>query len=285
MIQARRIILLGPPGAGKGTQAKQLAETAGYVHLSTGDLFREAIAKNTPLGRQVQPILAAGQLVPDEVTIRVLEEAIIAAGERARQGVIFDGFPRTIPQAEALDRFLQGRGEPLDRVVLINVSDEVVVERVSNRRSCSDSACGQVYNLISKPPKVAGRCDICGKDLVLRPDDMPQTVRARQQKYWQNTAPLIEYYRSRGLLIEVRSEGTIAQTTAAVSSAVGLVPPPTPASAKPMPSPKAVPAPKPKPKAKPKPKPKAKTKPKPKPKAKTKQRAKARVRRGKARRK
>jgi adenylate kinase len=222
MARARRIILLGPPGAGKGTQAKQLAEAAGVLHLSTGDLLREAVARGTPLGLQAHPIMAAGGLVPDDLVIGLLREALNAAGERGRAGVVFDGFPRTPPQAEALDKLLAERGEALDRVVLINTSDDVVVTRVSSRRSCAQASCGAVYNLISRPPKVAGKCDRCGGELALRSDDQPETVRARQQKYWQNTAPLIQFYRARSLLVEVPGNGTIEEVTRGVKEAVGL---------------------------------------------------------------
>ena len=265
MALARRIILLGPPGAGKGTQAKQLAEAAGFLHLSTGDLLREAVARGTPLGLQAQPIMAAGGLVPDDLVIGLLREALDAAGARGRAGVVFDGFPRTPPQAEALDRLLAGRGEAIDRVVLINTSDDVVVQRVSSRRSCANAQCGAVYNLVSLPPQAAGKCDKCGGELVLRSDDQPETVRARQQKYWQNTAPLIGFYRARNLLVEVPGNGTIEEVTRGVKAAVGLaaaapVPAAPPAATPPARSAAARPVAKPKRKAKPRPK--AKTRPK-----------------------
>jgi len=281
MALARRIILLGPPGAGKGTQAKQLAEAAGFLHLSTGDLLREAVARGTPLGLQAQPIMAAGGLVPDDLVIGLLREALDAAGARGRAGVVFDGFPRTPPQAEALDQLLAGRGEAIDRVVLINTSDDVVVARVSSRRSCANAQCGAVYNLISMPPKAAGKCDKCGGELVLRSDDQPETVRARQQKYWQNTAPLIGFYRARNLLIEVPGNGTIEEVTRGVKGAVGFASPAPAPAAPPAAKPPARPAAarriaKPKPKAKAKARPKRKAKPKARPKRKAKPKARAR---------
>lgn len=218
----RRIILLGPPGAGKGTQAKQLAEVAGFLHLSTGDLLRSAVARGTPLGQVAEPIMKSGGLVPDDLVIGLLKEALEGAAGKVQAGVVFDGFPRTTAQADALGCMLTARGEAIDCVVLINTADDVIVERVSARRSCSNAQCGAVYNLVSKPPRVEGTCDLCGCSVVLRSDDRPETVRARQQKYWQNTAPLIDYYKQRGLLSEVPGNGTIDEVTMGVRAAVGV---------------------------------------------------------------
>lgn len=218
----RRIILLGPPGAGKGTQAKQLAEVAGFLHLSTGDLLRSSVARGTPLGQIAKPIMEAGGLVPDDLVIGLLNEALEGSAEKVQAGVVFDGFPRTPAQAEALDKMLSARGEAIDCVVLINTADEVIIQRVSARRSCSNAQCGAVYNLVSKPPRVEGKCDLCGGAVVLRSDDQPETVRARQQKYWQSTAPLIDYYKQRGLLTEVPGNGTIDEVTKGVREAVGV---------------------------------------------------------------
>ncbi len=218
----RRIILLGPPGAGKGTQAKQLAEVAGFLHLSTGDLLRSAVARGTPLGQVAEPIMKSGGLVPDDLVIGLLKEALEGAAGKVQAGVVFDGFPRTTVQADALGCMLTARSEAIDCVVLINTADDVIVDRVSARRSCSNAQCGAVYNLVSKPPRVEGKCDLCGSSVVLRSDDRPETVRARQQKYWQNTAPLIDYYKQRGLLSEVPGNGTIDEVTKGVRAAVGV---------------------------------------------------------------
>ena len=267
----RRIILLGPPGAGKGTQAKEVAEVGGFLHLSTGDLLRSSVAQGTPLGQIAKPIMESGGLVPDDLVIDLLKEALESSSETAALGVIFDGFPRTLAQAEALDRMLAARNEAIDCVVLINTSDEVIVERVCARRSCSNAQCGAVYNLVSKPPRVEGICDLCGSDVILRSDDQPETVRARQQKYWQNTAPLIDYYKQRGLLSEVPGNGTIEEVSQGVRLAVGV----GASAAEVLPS---VNAPRVKPKAKAKRKPKAKTKPKVKPKAKAKAKPKTKKR-------
>jgi adenylate kinase len=271
MAQANRIVLLGPPGAGKGTQAKRLAARCGGVHLSTGDLLRDAVARGTALGLQARPIMAAGGLVSDELVCGLLKEALAAAGPG--KPVVFDGFPRTTVQAEALDRILAEGAAALDRVVLINTSDEAVVQRLSSRRSCSNPQCGAVFSLTASPPRIAGKCDVCGSDLVLREDDRPETVRARQQEYWRRTAPLIELYRQRSLLAEVPGDGTIEEVTRGVLAAAGWAEPAAaPAVAAPAPEP---PTELPEPEARPKPTPKAKPGRRPKRKAKPAKKAKA----------
>ncbi|GMV80952.1 MAG: adenylate kinase [Planctomycetota bacterium] len=214
---APRLILLGPPGAGKGTQAKRLAERWNWRHIATGDLFRDAVRKESPLGKQVKPILEAGGLVSNELVVGLVRETL-AEEIGADRGIIFDGFPRTLPQAIALDEFLMQYNQSITTVVLINTGDDIVVHRVAQRRSCED--CGAIFNLMHKPPARPGRCDACGGKLYQRADDREATVRARQRKYWSETAPLIEFYRTRGLLTEIPGDLPLDVVTASVERAV-----------------------------------------------------------------
>ncbi len=193
------ILLIGPPGAGKGTQAEKISTTFGIPHLSTGNLFRAAIKAGTELGKKVEPLLAAGKLVPDEVTIPIVDERL--SQPDAAKGVLFDGYPRTIPQAEALDRTFERLGRRLNRVVLIEVPDSAIVARMSGRRSCPKD--GSVYHVVANPPREPGKCDKCGTELVTRPDDQPDTVQGRLNTYAAQTAPLISYYEPKGLLARV----------------------------------------------------------------------------------
>ncbi len=183
------LILLGAPGAGKGTQGERLAREFGLVRISTGDLLREAVREGTPLGREARRYMDAGELVADDVILGLVGVVL----GRPAAGHVFDGFPRTIAQAEALDVLLAETGRPLDAVVLIDVPDDVLVRRLSGRRSCPD--CGAVYNVYFEPPRREGLCDHCGATLVERPDDAPDTVRRRLEVYREQTQPLIEYYR------------------------------------------------------------------------------------------
>jgi adenylate kinase len=200
-----RVILLGPPGAGKGTQAKVLAEHFQIPHISTGDIFRANIAAGTPLGRRAKAILDSGELVPDDVTIGIVRERLREAD--TANGFLLDGFPRTVAQAEALDRILDDLQTPLDRVLELQVDDEQVVRRLSGRRVCA--TCGHVWHLEYEPPTTEGRCDLDGGELEQRDDDKPETVRNRLRVYADQTAPLIDYYAARGMLTAVSGTGSV----------------------------------------------------------------------------
>jgi adenylate kinase len=186
------VILLGPPGVGKGTQGALLAEATGARHIATGDLLRAARRKGTPLGRQAQGYMDRGELVPDQLIIELVREVLEGLSHGA--GVVLDGFPRTVPQAEALDRALAAVGRRVDRVIVLEADDEVLVKRMAGRRSCP--TCGAVYNVHFNPPLRDGKCDRDGTDLVHRADDDPTTVRHRLEVYRRDTAPLVHFYRS-----------------------------------------------------------------------------------------
>ncbi len=193
------IVLLGPPGAGKGTQARRLSERLGLAHVSTGDLFRKHLREQTRLGQLAQSYMNKGELVPDSVTIAMVQERLQEPD--TVKGVIFDGFPRTVAQAEALDDLLAQLGGRVNLAVLIQVPEEVLVERLSGRRTCR--AQGHIFHVKYNPPKVPGKCDFDGSELYQREDDKPETVRRRIQVYWEQTGPVVDYYRVRGLLVEV----------------------------------------------------------------------------------
>ncbi|MEJ5186335.1 MAG: adenylate kinase [Candidatus Geothermincolales bacterium] len=215
------LVFLGPPGAGKGTQAERISEKYGIAHISTGDIFRENIKKGTELGRKAKEYMDRGELVPDEVVIAIVREAL--SGEECARGFLLDGFPRTVAQADALERMLEEIGRPLDRVVNLSVPDQVVVERLTARRTCRN--CGRNYHLMFNPPKVDGVCDACGGELYQRDDDREETVRARLEEYRRKTQPLIDYYREKGLLVEVAGDGGIDEVTRAIQDALQSVGP------------------------------------------------------------
>jgi adenylate kinase len=200
-----RVLLLGPPGAGKGTQARRLATRWGVPQIATGDMLREAVAQGTRLGLEARRYMDAGELVPDGVIIGLVRERL--AQPDGRKGFVLDGFPRTAAQAEALDQLLEAEGTPLDRVVLFQLADEEPVTRLSGRRVCRN--CGRNYHLTFSPPRVTGRCDACQGDLYQRTDDEEATVRRRLAVYARDTRPLIEYYRRRGLLTTISGAGTM----------------------------------------------------------------------------
>lgn len=211
-----RVVFLGPPGAGKGTQARELAREWGIAQLATGDILREAVARDTLLGRRARGFMEQGALVPDELIVELMTARL--AQPDAQRGFILDGFPRTLPQAEALDRWLDGRGQRLDRVVYFEVSEDELLRRLTGRRMCP--MCQATYHLVSTPPREPGVCDHCGASLVQRPDDREDTVRVRLKIYAEQTAPLLDYYRARGLLRVVAGEGTVEAVRAAVRRAV-----------------------------------------------------------------
>ncbi len=209
-------MLLGPPGAGKGTQAELLARRLAVPRISTGDLFREAIANDTPLGREVAGYINKGDLVPDATTLEVLSERLSQTD--AGHGAIFDGFPRTVPQAEALDRLLADRGAHLTRVVDLDVDEAELLRRLAGRWTCRK--CGATYHDLFAPPRVPGVCDRCGGELYQRPDDRPEAVRVRLQVYRERTAPLVDYYARHGLLRAIDAAGSREAVTEALLRAV-----------------------------------------------------------------
>jgi len=199
-----KIVMLGAPGAGKGTQAKKIADAYGIPHISTGDIFRANIKAGTPLGKKAKEYMDKGGLVPDEVTIGMLLDRIHEAD--CEKGYVLDGFPRTIPQAESLTKALAAEGSRIDAAVDIEVPDENIVNRMGGRRACL--SCGSTYHIVFAAPKQEGICDRCGSPLVLRDDDKPETVLKRLAVYHEQTQPLIDYYGSAGVLKEV--DGTQA---------------------------------------------------------------------------
>jgi len=214
-----RVIFLGPPGAGKGTQAQALAREWGVPHVATGDMLREAVAAKTPLGLEAKRHMDAGSLVPDDVVIGLVGDRL--GQPDANAGVVLDGFPRTVAQAEALDLLFSRAGIVLDRVVFFDVSRAELLRRLTGRRVCR--ACGRTFHLVSAPPRVAGTCDACGGELYQRADDGEATVATRLDVYQKQTAPLLDYYRGRNLLAEVAGEGSVDGVAEAIRRAAGNV--------------------------------------------------------------
>ncbi len=198
-----KIIMLGAPGAGKGTQAKQIAAKYSIPHISTGDIFRANIKNGTELGKKAKEFMDQGLLVPDELTCDLVMDRI--ASDDCANGFVLDGFPRTIPQAEALTAALEKIGQSMDYAIDVDVPDENIVSRMSGRRACLN--CGATYHIVSIPPKKEGICDVCGSELVLRADDAPETVQKRLDVYHEQTQPLIDYYKAQGILKTV--DGTV----------------------------------------------------------------------------
>ena len=198
-----KIIMLGAPGAGKGTQAKRIAEKYGIPHISTGDIFRANIKNQTELGMKAKGYMDQGMLVPDELTLELIMDRF--TNDDCKNGYVLDGFPRTIPQAEALTKALADKNDAVDYAINVDVPDEAIVTRMSGRRACL--TCGGTYHIKFNPTKVEGVCDACGGELVLRADDKPETVQKRLDVYHEQTQPLIDYYQTQNILKEV--DGTL----------------------------------------------------------------------------
>jgi adenylate kinase len=205
-----RIVLVGPPGAGKGTQATYLAENLSIPHISTGDLFRANISQGTPLGKQAQEYMRAGQLVPDEVTVGMAEDRM--GQPDAAGGFLLDGFPRNVAQAEALDAYLRANELTLDAVLDLEVPEEEVVKRIAGRRTCrNDSA--HTFHVEYKKPETEGVCDVCGGELYQREDDSEETVRKRLEVYHRETEPIIDYYKAKGQVVTIPALGKVSEVT------------------------------------------------------------------------
>lgn len=209
-----KLVLLGPPGAGKGTQAVNVAKAHNVPHISTGDVFRAAAANNTTMGQKAQEYMSAGKLVPDEVVIGVVRERL--NDDDCSGGFLLDGFPRTLPQAQALDTMLTEMNTKLDAAVNINLADEVCIKRLSGRRSCPQ--CKKGYHLEWMPPKTDGQCDDCGVSLDQRKDDQPESIAVRLKQYHAQTAPLIEYYTGAGVLIDIPGDQDVAAVSEAIAA-------------------------------------------------------------------
>ncbi len=194
-----KIIMLGAPGAGKGTQAKMIADKYGIPHISTGDIFRANIKNGTELGKKAKTYMDQGLLVPDELVVDLVVDRV--QQDDCEKGYVLDGFPRTIPQAESLDAALEKLGEKVDYAINVEVPDENIINRMSGRRACV--ACGATYHIVHIPTKVEGICDRCNAELILRDDDKPETVKKRLDVYHEQTQPLIDYYTKSGVLVEV----------------------------------------------------------------------------------
>ena len=210
------IVFLGAPGAGKGTQAAAVAQQLNLVHIASGDLFRQALEQGTKLGIRAKSYMEKGVLVPDEITIQMVLEQMAAPD--CETGVILDGFPRNLPQAEALDKALIQQSKAIDKAVYIKVSEEELLKRLSGRWICRH--CQMVYNIIDSPPEVRGKCDRCGGELYQRPDDTARTVKKRLEVYFAETAPLIDYYARKGKLLEIDGEGSVDEVTRKIVAAL-----------------------------------------------------------------
>ena len=200
-----RLLLIGPPGGGKGTQAKFLIDRFAIPQISTGDMLRGNINNNTSMGKEAQKFMNSGQLVPDSIILDMMQKRLTE--QDCKNGYILDGFPRTIPQAEGLEYLLKGVNQQLDHVIVMDVPDNLIITRLSNRRSCK--GCSQVYNLIFEPPENAGKCNNCNEELYLREDDNPATIQQRLTVYRQQTKPVIKYYSDQRLTKVIDSKGTI----------------------------------------------------------------------------
>ena len=212
-----RLIMLGAPGAGKGTQAAKVAESLHIPHISTGDIFRANIKNGTELGKKAKAFMDAGKLVPDELTCDLVADRL--AQSDCSEGFILEGFPRTIPQAEALEEVLTKLGTKIDYAVNIDVPDEAIVSRMSGRRACV--GCGATYHIVYNPPRTENVCDVCGQTLILRDDDKPETVQTRLKVYHDQTQPLIDFYSGKGALVTVDGTMGLEDVFKAILKAIG----------------------------------------------------------------
>jgi adenylate kinase len=212
------LVLLGPPGAGKGTQAERLARHLGVPHIATGDMLRHVSSSDTPLGRRLRSYMDRGELVPDELTNEILEARISEADAAA--GFVLDGYPRNVDQAKMLDKALAAKGVELDRAIKLMITGAEIIARLSGRRVCPVD--GRVYHIVTNPPKVPGRCDVDGAPLVQREDDTEETIRRRLEVYGKSTKPIYEFYAGRGLLVEVDAIGTPDEVYQRMIRALGL---------------------------------------------------------------
>ncbi len=215
-----RIVLLGGPGSGKGTQAKKLTEKLAIPQISTGDIFRAAVKEGTPMGLKAKEFMDKGELVPDTVVIGVVEERLTKPD--LDKGYMLDGFPRTVPQAEALDKILAGQSKGIDHAVLVDVPDEELMKRLTGRRTCRNSACGRMFHVMFNQPKKEGICDACGSELYQRDDDSEVTIRERLNVYNNQTAPLIDYYDTKGVLRTIKGVGPIDQIYTSIEKVLGV---------------------------------------------------------------
>lgn len=212
-----RFILLGAPGSGKGTQAKVLAEKLGIAHLSTGDILRAEVSGGTDLGKQAKAFMEAGKLVPDQLILDMVKVKL--GTPELKKGFILDGFPRTVPQAEGLEKIASDLGLDIDRVININVPDSEIVERLTARRTCPK--CGKIYNLVFSPPKQDNKCDDDGSELSQRADDNEETVRSRLNVYHEQTQPLEDFYRKRSVLVDIPGSGSVDDIAGRIFAEVG----------------------------------------------------------------
>ncbi len=219
MAEARRglrIALFGPPGVGKGTQAAEIVKRTGVALVSTGNMLREAMREDTPLGRKVCSVVDRGDLVPDDLVGELVATRL--GRDEARRGFLLDGYPRTVAQALFLDAFLEARGEALDAVVNLDVPEAEILDRLTGRRVCGE--CGATYHALNNRPRVEGRCDACGEALAQRPDDAPNTVTERLRVYAERTAPVLDHFRAAGLLVRVDGTGAVAEVLERIARAV-----------------------------------------------------------------
>ena len=212
-----KIIMLGAPGAGKGTQAKMIAEKYSVPHVSTGDIFRANIKNGTELGKEAKQYMDQGKLVPDELTVKILLDRV--AQDDCKNGYVLDGFPRTIPQANVLDEELTKLGDKIDYAVNVDVPDDNIINRMGGRRACV--ACGATYHIVYNAPKTEGICDVCGKELIIRDDDQPETVKNRLKVYHDQTQPLIDFYEGKGVLKSVDGTADMKDVFAAIVEILG----------------------------------------------------------------